>query len=466
MLNTNYEMFKGMIVGKKVAVLGLGISNMPAVRFLQKHGAVVTGCDKRNQSDFTDQDLENLTKYCSNLKLGDNYLDDLTKFDIVLKSPGISPRTPQIKKAIEEGVVITSEMELFMSLCPCKIIGITGSDGKTTTTTLIYEMLKADGRKCYVGGNIGSPLLEKLDYINQDDCVVLELSSFQLLIMGVSPDISVITNITPNHLDYHKEMSEYIEAKANIFKYHNSDSKLVINEDNSVTASFAGKQKGKLVKFSRKSEVDGAYLYQNKLCYNGDVVMTTDDIKIRGVHNVENYLAAIAALYDFVDKESMVKVARSFGGVEHRQELVRTINGIDFYNDAIASSPTRTMAALNTLGGKIVLIAGGKDKDFNYDELGAAIKDKVSAVVLCGENSQLIEPAIRKAYGFEKPSIGMLVTQSFEQAIKGAYAMAKAIDGKGERVSVILSPSGTSFDMFKNFEVKGRKYKEIVMSLI
>ncbi len=465
MFNANYEIFKGMIVGKKVAVLGLGISNMPAVKFLQEHGAVVTGCDKRRESDFSEEDIQTLTKYCRNLVFGDSYLNNLTEYDMILKSPGLSPRIPQIKEAMNAGVTVTSEMELFMSLCPCKMIGVTGSDGKTTTTTLIYEMLKADGRRCHVGGNIGTPLLERLERMHEDDIVVLELSSFQLLVMGVSPDISVITNISPNHLDYHKEMTEYIEAKANIFKYQSSDSKLVINADNSITASFEGMQKGKVVKFSRKGEVNGAYLFQNKLCYNGDIVMKTDDIKLRGIHNVENYLAAIAALYDFVDKESMIMVAKNFGGVEHRQELVRTINGIDFYNDAIASSPTRTMAALNTIGGKIVLIAGGRDKEFEYDELGVAIKNKVASVVLCGENSSLIKPAIIKAYGGEKPPIGMLVTTSFEQAVKGAYAMAKAIDGKGERVSVILSPSGTSFDMFKNFEVKGKKFKEIVESL-
>lgn len=467
MFNANYEMFKGMIAGKKVAVLGLGISNIPAIKFLHSHGAIITGCDKNSLSCFSEDVATTLTSCCSKLNLGDNYLDNLTEFDFILKSPGIKPHLPQIKEAIEKGITVTSEMEIFMSLCPCKMIGVTGSDGKTTTTTLIYEMLKKDGKTCHVGGNIGTPLLDRLPYINEDDYVVLELSSFQLQLIGISPDISVITNITPNHLDYHKDMDEYTMAKANIFKFQNKTSKLVINADNPVTNSFAGKQKGELLYFSRKQEKNGAYLVENKLCFNGDVVMTREDIKIRGIHNVENYLAAIAALYGIVDKKSMLKVAREFGGVAHRMEFVRSLNGVEFYNDSIGSSPTRTIAGLKAHDGKIVLMAGGYDKKLSFDELGTVVKDTVTSLVLCGATADSIEQSVKKAYSKGEQPLNILKTTDFEQAVKGAYALAKSIvmQGTKERVSVILSPACASFDMFKNFEVRGNTFKDIVNSL-
>ncbi len=466
MYNANYEMFKGMIAGKKVAVLGLGISNIPAIKFLHRHGAVITGCDKNTQSSFSDEVMNTLTSCCARLNLGENYLQNLTDYDLILKSPGIKPHLPQIKEAIKSGVTVTSEMEIFMSLCPCKMIGVTGSDGKTTTTTLIYEMLKQDGKTCHVGGNIGTPLLDKIEYINDTDYVVLELSSFQLQLIGISPDISVITNISPNHLDYHKDMAEYTEAKANIFKFQSKTSKLIINADNDVTASFAGKQNGELVYFSLKSEKNGAYLHQNKLCYNGDVVMTREDIKIRGIHNVENYLAAIAAVYDIVDRESMLYVARNFGGVEHRMEFVRELNGVEFYNDSIGSSPTRTIAGLTAHNGKIVLIAGGYDKKLSFDELGQVVKQTVSAIVLCGATADSIEKSVKAAYKPNEKIMNILKTTSFEQAIKGAYALAKALSATcSEKVSVILSPACASFDMFKNFEVRGNTFKDIVNTL-
>ena len=466
MYNTNYEMFKGMVAGKKVAVLGLGVSNLPAIEFLHNHGAKVVGCDKNYRDNFDDKTYEYLTKYCEALKLGDNYLDNLTEFDILLKSPGIRPSLPQIQEAKDAGVIITSEMEIFMSLCPCKMIGVTGSDGKTTTTTLIYEMLKAEGKRCHVGGNIGTPLLAKLDSMEEDDFVVLELSSFQLQVIGISPDISVITNISPNHLDYHKDMDEYTEAKANIFRFHNSDSKLVINADNAVTASFAGQQKGDVVMFSRQGECAGAYLRNNVLCCGGVEYVKATDIKIRGVHNVENYLAAIAALHGIVSRETVETVAKNFGGVAHRMEYVRTVSGVDFYNDSIGSSPTRTIAGLEAHDGNIVLIAGGYDKKLSFDELGKVINQRVSALVLCGATSDAIEKAVSAAKPAGAKDISILKTTNFQDAVKGAYAIAKGLLRSGcDNISVILSPACASFDMFKNFEVRGNTFKDIVNTL-
>jgi len=466
--NPKFELFKKAIIGKKVGVLGVGVSNLPVIELLNNLGAIVYAFDKKEEKDFDEKALEILH---SNTKggcvLGKGYLDNLNDVDIIIKTPGIRPDIPELVKAEENDVVVTSEMEIFMSLCPCKMIGVTGSDGKTTTTTLIYEMLKKDGKTCHVGGNIGTPLLDRLPYINEDDYVVLELSSFQLQLIGISPDISVITNITPNHLDYHKDMDEYTMAKANIFKFQNKTSKLVINADNPVTNSFAGKQKGELLYFSRKQEKNGAYLSENKLCFNGDVVMTREDIKIRGIHNVENYLAAIAALYGIVDKKSMLKVAREFGGVAHRMEFVRSLNGVEFYNDSIGSSPTRTIAGLKAHDGKIVLMAGGYDKKLSFDELGTVVKDTVTSLVLCGATADSIEQSVKKAYLKGEQPLNILKTTDFEQAVKGAYALAKSIvmQGTKERVSVILSPACASFDMFKNFEVRGNTFKDIVNSL-
>ncbi len=466
MINPNYEVFKGMIAGKKVAVLGLGVSNLPAIEFLHKHGAVITGCDKNTEDSFDKDTFSFLLSKCTKLQLGENYLENLCDYDILLKSPGIRPFLPEIEKARENGVVITSEMEIFMSLCPCKIIGITGSDGKTTTTTLIYEILKQDGKNCHVGGNIGSPLINKLDYINEDDYVVLELSSFQLQVMGVNPDISVITNISPNHLDYHRSMEEYIEAKANIFKHQGEESKLVINADNAITASFAGRQKGELVYFTRKGVRHGAYVNDGRIFYDDEDIMGVNDIRIRGVHNLENYLAAICAVHGIVDKESIVTVARNFGGVAHRMEYVRTLSGVEFYNDSIGSSPTRTIAGLVAHEGKIVLIAGGYDKHLSFDELGEVIKNRVSSLVLCGATSDLIEKSVLKAYDDGEKVLNILKMPSFEGAIKGAFALAKALKtNDNEKISVILSPACASFDMFKNFEVRGNKFKEIVNNL-
>lgn len=466
MLNATYEMFKGMVYGKKIAVLGIGVSNVPAIDFLFRHGGIITACDKNTADKFDEKTMEVLRKCCTFLKLGDNYLSDLDEFDIILKSPGINPSHPEIRKAAEAGVYITSEMEIFMSLCPCKIIAVTGSDGKTTTTSLIYEILRADGINCHVGGNIGTPLLGRLDYINETDYVVLELSSFQLMMMKQSPDISVVTNISPNHLDYHTDMNEYIEAKANIFKYQREDCKLIINADNAVTAGFAGREKGELVQFSRKHICKGAYVKEDKIYYNDEYIMNVSDIRLNGVHNLENYLAAVSAVHGLVDRETIVYVARNFKGVAHRMEHVRTLSGVDFYNDSIGSSPTRTIAGLKAHKGKIVLIAGGYDKKIPFDDLGKVIKERVSALVLCGATSEKIEAAVLASYRSSEKPLSMLKTQKFETAIKGAYAIAKSIVSEtDDPVSVILSPACASFDMFKNFEIRGNTFKEIVNNL-
>ncbi len=466
MFNPNYEMFKSYILGKRIAVLGLGISNVPAMKFLSDKGAFIIGCDKKSSDKFDAKILDMIKENSYELHLGEDYLDYLDTADIIIKSPGIKASEPKIKAAMEAGKIVTSEMEIFMANCPCKIIGVTGSDGKTTTTTLIYEMLKSDGYRTHVGGNIGKPLLAELENICEDDMVVLELSSFQLQTMHYSPDISVVTNISPNHLDYHKDMDEYTEAKANVFKFHKEGSKLVLNADCEITDNFKNGYEYSLDMFSRQKQTDGAYLEDNTIYYRGEKILDVGDIKIIGWHNVENYMAAICAVHDFVSVETINHVAKNFGGVEHRMEYVRTVRGVDFYNDSIGSSPSRTIAGINAQPpGKIILIAGGYDKKLSFGYLADKIIERVTAVVLMGATAGLIKNEIeRNAKGIREVPIAM--AEGMEQAVKSAYALARGQVEDGTKVSVILSPACASFDMYMNFEERGKHFKHIVNNVI
>ncbi len=465
MFNASLEAFKKTLVGKRVSVLGMGISNVPALEFLSECGAIITACDRRTEDKFDEETLKKIKSLCDFSHFGEDYLDHLDGEEVILKSPGINPNTEKIENARANGCKITSEMEIFMSLCPCKMIAVTGSDGKTTTTTLISEILRAEGMRVHLGGNIGNPLLSEIYDMCPDDIVVLELSSFQLMNMGVSPHIAVITNITPNHLDYHKDMSEYVEAKAQIFKNQDKAGKLIVNKDNSITASFYGKQMGTFETFSRKYSDSDATVCDGYLCYKGERIIAVSDIKIKGWHNVENYLAAICATMEFASKESVEKVARNFGGVAHRMEFVRTIDEITFYNDSIGSSPTRTIAGLLAQNDDVVLIAGGKDKNLDYDELGKVIKEKVKVLVLIGDTSDKIEAAVIKAFGDRKSTIPIVRQDTYPKAVMAAFALARGIKKEDNNVSVILSPASTSFDLFKNFEERGNLYKKLVWEL-
>jgi len=465
MLNVNYELFKGVIAGKKIAVLGLGISNVPAIEFLNGLGANVCGCDKNTQEKFDKNILDILKKNCQSLYLGDDYLDHLDDFDIIIKSPGIKLSTPQIQKAIADGKTVTSEIEMFMAMCPCKIIGITGSDGKTTTTSLVYEMLKHEGYQTYVGGNIGTPLLSRLDEITADDMVVLELSSFQLQSLHYSPEVAVITNITPNHLDYHLDMQEYIDAKTNIYKFQKENCRLVLNNDNDITNSLASSYEHEVNMFSRKAEVNGAYAKDGAIYYHSKKILDTEQIKIKGVHNIENYMAAICAVYPFVSEQTILHVAQNFSGVEHRMEFVRKLDGVSFYNDSIGSSPTRTIAGLEAQPpGRIALIAGGYDKNLNFNKLADKIWQRVSALVLIGATAEKIKAEV-EARANPKKKLPIMIADDMENAVKLAFAFAKGMLGENHTASVILSPACASFDMYKNFEERGNHFKSIVNTL-
>ena len=447
--------------GKEVAVVGIGVSNTPLIRHLLQNGVSVTACDKNTREGLGELAQELETKGCR-LKLGPDYLENIHA-DVIFRTPGLHAANPGLQAAVKRGAVLTSEMEAFFEVCPCPIIAVTGSDGKTTTTTLIAEMLTAQGYTVHVGGNIGHPLLTEADSILPEDLCVLELSSFQLLTMTASPDIAVVTNLAPNHLDIHKDMDEYVNAKKNIFLHQSPEGIVVLNEDNELTASMVGEARGEVRCFSRKKPVQsGACLVDGWLTLkrNGKEipVLPAEEVLLPGLHNIENYLAAMSAVSDLVEPEIMARIARTFRGVEHRIELVRSWHGVSFYNDSIASSPSRTIAGLRSFRQKVILIAGGKDKGVPFDPLAPEIVEHVKLLVVTGMTAETIADTVQRYAGYHgEPPI--LHVDDFREAVLTAARAAKEGD------VVILSPACTAFDRFKNFAVRGRYFKEIVNGL-
>ena len=436
---------------RKIAVLGLGVSNRPLVRLLLQFGCQVIGCD-RTPREKLDLEVLELEKLGCNLRLGDTYLDGV-EADIVFRTPGMHPANPAIEALRSRGAQITSEMEIFFEVCPCTILAVTGSDGKTTTTTLISEMLKAEGKTVWLGGNIGTPLLPLVPQMQETDFAVVELSSFQLMDMQRSPHVAVITNLSPNHLDVHKDMDEYVEAKKNIFRFQKETDILVVNADNALTS--ACKTVGINRSFSRLGE-GNVCLKDGVICRDGVKVLDSEDILLPGVHNIENYMTAIAAVQGLVSDETVRKVATSFGGVEHRIELVRIKDGVRYYNDSIASSPSRTIAGLRSVEEKVILIAGGYDKNIPYDVLGPEICAHVKVLVLGGATGPKIRKAVEDCAG-EKPQI--IECADFTAAVRSAVGAAKSGD------VVLMSPASAAFDQFKNFMVRGEFYKKLVREL-
>lgn len=449
------KLFEEKIKDKKIAVIGIGVSNLPLIKFLIQKGADVTAHDRRTAEELADERAE-LAGHNIKYKLGDGYLDDIDA-DIIFKTPGMRFDIPPLAAARSRGSAVTSEMEVFFDLCPAKIIAVTGSDGKTTTTTIISEMLKKEGYTVWLGGNIGRPLLSDIENIKESDIAVLELSSFQLHTMKASPNIAVVTNLSPNHLDMHKDMDEYICAKKNIFLYQKPGDRLVLNYDNGITRSFEAEANNLPVFFSRRTaSAGGVYLKDGVVYYDEEPVLKADEIRIPGLHNVENYMAAVGALQGMVSADTMRFVAREFGGVEHRIEFVREIGGVEFYNDSIASSPTRTAAGLNSFDKKVILIAGGYDKHIPFDDFGAVIKEHVKSLFLIGVTAPKIKKAALDA-GMEERYI--IMCDTLLQAVHEAYKSACSGD------VVLLSPACASFDMFKNFAVRGNEFKRIVNNL-
>ncbi len=460
-MSKGLENFLESMRGKRCAVIGMGVSNTPLIRLLLTSGAKVLICDKKTEHE--DMLVKEFGGLGADFCFGDEYLSNLNDVDVIFKTPGMRYDVPELLVAEKVGTVITTEMEQFLKLCPCKCIGVTGSDGKTTTTTIIGKLLEASQKRCFVGGNIGKPLLPEVDTMEASDFAVVELSSFQLMNIKFSPEISVITNITPNHLDVHKSFEEYIEAKKEIFRH--SSGRVVLNFDNEVTKLIAEDIKERAVLFSSKTVLENGFCVEDgyivrKKEGKSEKILSISDIKIPGMHNVENYMAAIAATEGIVSRDDIVNVAKSFGGVEHRMELVRELSGVKYYNDSIASSPTRTIAGLSAFDRKVILIAGGYDKKIPFDVLGDAVLKYVKKLILIGATAESIRSAVINAEGYEEKKVPIIMCGTFEDAVHTASEVAESGD------IVTLSPACASFDMFKNFMVRGERFKELVNSLV
>lgn len=458
--------------GKKVAFVGMGVANVPCAEFMARHGIDVYACDKRDKEYIGAEICDKLEKLGVNFSLGENYLDILPDMDLVFRSHGILPfQNKWIGECIERGQKVTTEMEVFFNLCPSKIIAVTGSNGKTTTTTLIAKMLELQGKKVYLGGNIGKALMPELETITDNDIAVVELSSFQLLTMGNmvnKPDIAVVTNIECTHQDHHVNLDEYVDAKRNILIYQSAASKTVLNADcdysigNRVYHDMRYDVRGTLYEFSIKHSVqNGTYMKDNGdivYCENGaeTYIMNKNDIIIPGNHNIENYCTAITAVWGLVEIENMVKIARTFGGVEHRIEFVREFNGVKYYNDSIATSPSRVISGLRAFGRKIIVIMGGSDKGNDMSEMVDDILKYVKVLVLNGATADKIYNTIIKNKNFAESELKIIKTDTLENALN----IAKETAQNGDIVS--LCPACPAFDQFKTFEYRGRKFKELV----
>ena len=460
------EQLQNLIQGKKVAFIGAGVSHKRCIEQFVELGAQVTLCDQKKSLEDFGAYADTLRRLHVRLSLGEHYTDGFAGQDIIMRTPGYEYYKPELQAALQAGTKVTSEVELFFELCPCEIVAVTGSDGKTTTTTLISKMFEAAGRKVFLGGNIGAALLPQLADVTPEAVAVVELSSFQLISMRVSPKVAVVTNVTPNHLDHHKDMQEYIDAKRNILLWQVPPCRAVLGFENEISRGMQKDCKGEQVWFTRLHDTDkGAFLRESDdtLCYaeNGVVtpILPRAEVKLRGLHNVENLLAAIAAVWGRVPVEAMRQVGSTFTGVEHRIEPVRTLDGVTYYNDSIASSPTRTIAGLRSFNQKIILIAGGYDKKIPYEPLAPEILAHVKTLVLMGATGPRIEAAVRACPGFDESALTILHADSMQHAVELARGAAQT----GDVVS--LSPASASFDLYPNFEVRGRDYKNIVNNL-
>ena len=459
--NEKLKEFNEYIKYRKVAIIGLGVSNSPLIDYMYDKKARVTVFDEREIDAISKQIMDKITNYGFEFSFGKNCLEKLNGFDVIFRSPSCLPTRFELQKEENRGAIVTTEIEMLMKMAPCKIVGVTGSDGKTTTTSLINAILQNAGYKTYLGGNIGTPLFTKLNEILPEDIVVLELSSFQLMGMEVSPHIAVVTNITPNHLNIHKDYEEYIDSKKNIFKYQKEDDYLILNYDNEITNSFAKEAVSQVIFFSSLKKLDNGYIVDNnvvKQC-NDKIrkhIISQNDIILRGNHNLQNIATALAATSTLVDEEDAIQTIKTFKPVPHRIEFVREINGVKWYNDSASSSPTRTISGLKAFEEDIVLIAGGYDKNLDYEILAEEILKKVKVLILMGQTSGKIFDAVKNQMEIENKNLNIYMADSLEHAVKIAKNQAKP----GQ--VVLFSPASASFDMFKNFADRGDKFKNLV----
>lgn len=462
--NEKLEEFKEYIKFRKVAIIGLGVSNLPLLEDLYDKKARVTVFDERNIEKIPKQIMDKITAYGFAFSFGKNCLEKLKGFDMIFRSPSCLPTKPELQQEENRGAIVTTEIEMLMKMCPCKMIGITGSDGKTTTTSLVASILQKAGYRVFLGGNIGIPLFTKLSEMTPQDIVVLELSSFQLMGMEISPDIAVITNITPNHLNIHKDYEEYIEAKKNIFKFQNEDGILILNHDNEITKNCAKEANGKVIFFSRKEKLDNGFMVDGRVIKECEDrirkhIFNGEDAILRGNHNLENIATAIATTKTLVTLEEAVEAIKEFKPVEHRIELVREMDQVKWYNDSASSSPTRTLSGLNAFDEDIILIAGGYDKNLDYEPLAKPIVEKVKGLLLIGQTSGKIFDVVKQELEDQKKDLPIYMCESLAQTVTLAKKLAKSGN------VVLFSPASASFDMFQDFADRGNQFKKLVKEL-
>lgn len=446
MLREYFKEYKNKTIG----FIGCGVSNMPILHLAASFGIKTVVRDKKPLNDI-DADLQ---AFGAERIYGDNYLDGINE-DLLFLSPGVRDDLPEIKRAADNGTRVTGEMNEFFIHCPCPIIGVTGSDGKTTTTTITAKLLENAGYTVHLGGNIGKNLFCELDNISKNDIAVVELSSFQLMKMHISPSVAVITNVAPNHLDWHTGMDEYVDSKKNICRFQSADERLVLNADDAYEAEFAAASKAKICYTSVSKTLNRGIYYHDGAIYRDQTqILSRNDILLPGIHNIANYCQAIAAVGDLVTDEQIRNVAQTFNGVEHRCELVRIKGGVKYYNSSIDSSPSRTAACLNAFEGKVICICGGYDKKIPFEPLAEVCKRKAKRVILTGATAQKIKQAFDKA-GFND----YIIVKDMSDAVATAHSIAKEGD------TVVLSPACASFDAFKNFAERGKTFKALVNGL-
>ncbi|TXK77016.1 UDP-N-acetylmuramoyl-L-alanine--D-glutamate ligase [Paenibacillus sp. N3.4] len=436
-MNPAFDTYIQSLAGRDVTVIGAGVSNSPLIRMMCSAEAHVTVCD-RNPA-LPREEWDNLGV---GLCLGENYLDRIGG-DVVFRTPGMRPDHPSLDSARADGSRVTSEMEEFFALCPCPIFGVTGSDGKTTTTSLIADMLADGGHTVHLGGNIGTPLLTRVGEMSPLDACAVELSSFQLMDMTRSPHVAVITNLSPNHLDWHRDIDEYAAAKRRLLDFQSANDFAVLNGDNPATAELRGR--GRTKYFGVHTVHDGII----------DGLLPISDIRLPGWYNVENVMAAMTAVRGTVSDEAILETVRNFVGVEHRNQWVATVGGVHYYNNSIGSSPARTVATLHAHVGRVLLIAGGRDKKVPFDEMARLLPEHVKVLLLIGEAASQIEAEARRV-----PSCPPIVRC---EGLAEAVAQAHKLSVPGD--TVLLSPACTAFDQYRNFEERGRHFVDLVGSL-
>lgn len=463
-INEKLNEFNDYIRFRKVAIVGLGVSNLPLMEYLYEKKANVTVFDERDIDSISKDIMGKITTYGFGFHFGEDALKHLKGFNVIFRSPSCLPTRKELVDEANNGAIVTTEVELLMKMCPCKILGVTGSDGKTTTTSLINAILKKAGYNTFLGGNIGTPLFTKLSDMKPEDILVLELSSFQLMGMEISPDIAVITNITPNHLNIHKDYEEYIEAKKNIFKYQDEKGVLVLNYDNEITRNCEKEANGKVIFFSSKNKLDNGYIVDEDVIKECEDkirkhILNVEDVILRGNHNYQNIATAIAATSSLVDMDIAVEAIKEFRPVEHRIEFIRELDGVKWYNDSASSSPSRTLSGINAFKEDIILIAGGYDKNLDYTPLAKPIIEKVKSLILIGQTSGKIFDVVKLELEKENKELDIHMCETLEETVN----LAKKVVKPGQ--VVLFSPASASFDMFKNFADRGNQFKELVKKI-